>query len=61
MKKKFFVVIAIIVVFGLLQMLLIKPYYRKKQINTVQNVSNGIENYVISDNSSNVDISKASQ
>ena len=53
--------IAIIVVFGLLQILLIKPYYRKTQINTVQNVSNGIENYVITDNSSNVDISKAAQ
>lgn len=52
---------AIIVVFGLLQVLLIKPYYRKTQISTVKNVSDGIENYVISNSSSELDISKAAQ
>ena len=53
--------IAIIVVFGLLQTVLIKPYYRKNQMTAVKEVSSGIENYVISNNSSELDISKAAQ
>ena len=52
---------AIIVVFGLLQIVLIKPYYRRTQISTVKNVSGSIENYVIANHSSELDISKAAQ
>lgn len=53
--------LAIVVLFALLQILLIKPYYRRNQVRTVENVSDEVENYLISGNTSLESISKSVQ
>ena len=52
---------ATVLVLGIMQFSLIKPYYRNNQIRTVQHVSEEIQRYIIDQNGSSSSVSKATQ
>ncbi|MBQ1469216.1 MAG: hypothetical protein IIZ27_12130, partial [Solobacterium sp.] len=59
----FYLIFAVFIVLllGILQFSLIKPYYRNNQIRTVQYVSNEIQRFIIDDNGNTSNATKATQ
>ncbi|MBP3892121.1 MAG: hypothetical protein J6D29_08100 [Solobacterium sp.] len=53
--------IAIVLLLGVLQFSLIRPYYRDNQIRTVQSVSDAIQTYIIEDKTNEKTVSMATQ
>ena len=53
--------ILVVLVLGVLQFSLIKPYYRNNKLQTVKEVSNEIQRYVIEDNQNSASIHRAFQ
>ena len=59
----FYLIFAVFIVLllGILQFSLIKPYYRNNQIRTVQYVSNEIQRFILDDNGNTSNATKATQ
>ncbi|MBR2762313.1 MAG: HAMP domain-containing histidine kinase [Solobacterium sp.] len=53
--------ILVVLVLGVLQFSLVKPYYRNNKLQTVKEVSNEIQRYVIEDNQNSASIHRAFQ